>query len=1422
MAKKKIIRRKAPARVRASQTLADASAPLRRKAWTFLIYMCGDDDVLERFIDEDFAEMCRVGSQPDVHVVVQRDRREGARRYVLPEGPSDEKKLAADKTLDKVRVNTGEPAEALKFFLWGIERAPSQRVALIFSGLGISPQYVRQQSSAEAGSSDDSKEVAQRKLFSFCHDQTSRDDLEAHELREILRQVKDKLGEERVVDVVGFDLGAGAFVEIAYQMEGLAEIFVASQGLLPNAGWPYGDLITQSQKLIARQQASIATPKSQPAEIGKLWVNAVIGKYDKLRDKLQMVAVNLGALPGVGRALDTLSLSLMQSLGDWHVLDAVQKALENTEWIRAEEPDEPTAKPSPMLPAVDLLLLLEQLGKTFAAKLEEVPAAYGQRDRIKQLSELAGKALDVIRSADAQGALEPLILYSAPRPGQGLSIVIPPPNPQKTKANEFSFNLADSNYIDLRFSQTVHWAALVGAFQLITDKPYVLWRLISSILADAGGGARDALLARMISPDSLVQGMKEQFQILSPGAGLTLSLEPKEVLADGETAPEGEEARTYRLRLESSIAGATVKQHESRVYQTTIDTSLRGLEELLTSVEDNLDVKGNLEALGRALGEDLIQDLATDLNAERFEEAGGSEAVSPHLRLQIPTELMRYPWELMHDRHGMLCERFAMGRQVFMPSRWTRRLTKRKTGPIRVLVIGDPQFTEEYLAKCQKQTPPWRPAQLRGAQQEAGLVADAFEQLAIELAGLPPLEVKRLIGAKLTVNDFRQCLRAGEYDIIHYAGHACFNQKDPEGSGWLLSDGLLHAREIRNTLAWIDSPPWLVFANACEAGMDARTPAAAYQGDIFGLATAFINQAVAAYIGPLWPVDDVVAAQLAIDFYRALLLERVSLGEALRRAKVLAKGDLLPLSSEAGEMPLPPRVALSWASMVLYGDPTPRLLEALWTPQSQVDEKGEREIKPAVAGVRAVSSGTAAPRLHFRRVAQAKADETRALVSGPGMVPTIPGAMRGAGDMPPGMAGIELVEVNGIRVWKLIDPKTGERKPLPGSELYAAAVKEEVRGVLGHQRGWKDYFRVVGSWIVNKVTGADSRSLLLRLVEQYDKDTVAAEGLLLIEPGQRLQPVPRPPERWGWLDIPPSPGQADRVLLIVHGTFSQTASPVAGLGEEFLAWARKKYRAVIGFDHWTLSKTPEENARELWEKLDPRLRTGHKLDIITHSRGGLVARALVELLNHAEGVRHVVFVGTPNCGTNLANPDNWGRAADVLVNLIHTDPTGVYGKLSGFLVQMIANGALGEIPGLQAQNPAATGAVEFLIKLQKKGVLSAEVSYSAVSANYEPSREDFNLKRLLAEAGDTTLDGLYPGPNDLVVDTAHVWAIDGEAGFAAINLPLKPESVLLFNPDPKVIAPPGVKVEMLSGVHHTNLFTWEATRAFLRQQLAQE
>ena len=141
------------------------------------------------------------------------------------------------------------------------------------------------------------------------------------------------------------------------------------------------------------------------------------------------------------------------------------------------------------------------------------------------------------------------------------------------------------------------------------------------------------------------------------------------------------------------------------------------------------------------------------------------------------------------------------------------------------------------------------------------------------------------------------------------------------------------------------------------------------------------------------------------------------------------------------------------------------------------------------------------------------------------------------------------------------------------------------------------------------------------------------------------------------LDLPDKPHL--RVLLWVHGTFSSTVGSFGALaatpdGRLLLQQARERYDAVIGFDHSTLAETPHENAIDLVERLD-RFRKPVQIDAVTYSRGGLVFRSLVEQILPASDTRpdvgQAVFVGVPNHGTLLADPENWKALVDIYTNL---------------------------------------------------------------------------------------------------------------------------------------------------------------------------
>jgi CHAT domain-containing protein len=196
------------------------------------------------------------------------------------------------------------------------------------------------------------------------------------------------------------------------------------------------------------------------------------------------------------------------------------------------------------------------------------------------------------------------------------------------------------------------------------------------------------------------------------------------------------------------------------------------------------------------------------------------------------------------------------------------------------------------------------------------------------------------IEKRLTRRHLRQLLRRGDYDIVHFAGHAAFVKDDPDQSSWLLSDGWLWALELRKTLATSQSPPWLIYANACQSSRESE--AAYHHENVYGLATSCLSQGVAAYLGALWSIDDTAAALFAQQFYESLLTERASLGTALWRARKRVKA----LLTRDGKL-RPSREGLGWAGLVLYGDPTAGLLQLL----------GSRAPRPSAALGRGSSLG---------------------------------------------------------------------------------------------------------------------------------------------------------------------------------------------------------------------------------------------------------------------------------------------------------------------------------------------------------------------------------------------------------------------------------------------------------------------------------
>jgi hypothetical protein len=169
---------------------------------------------------------------------------------------------------------------------------------------------------------------------------------------------------------------------------------------------------------------------------------------------------------------------------------------------------------------------------------------------------------------------------------------------------------------------------------------------------------------------------------------------------------------------------------------------------------------------------------------------------------------------------------------------------------------------------------------LPGAVEEGERVAAMFTRL--EGAGITAIRGSDATRARLLAE-----FRSGDYDAIHFAGHAWFDPAAPASSGILCAGGRVLSGA---DLAALDAVPALVFFNACESGRLRATVNPLRQLDrSVGFAEAFLRGGVANFIGTWWPVSDEAASTFAAALYKDLA-KGESIGEALRAARSAVRG----------------------------------------------------------------------------------------------------------------------------------------------------------------------------------------------------------------------------------------------------------------------------------------------------------------------------------------------------------------------------------------------------------------------------------------------------------------------------------------------------------------------------------------------------
>ncbi|MET4071179.1 hypothetical protein ABID58_005990 [Bradyrhizobium sp. S3.2.6] len=356
--------------------------------------------------------------------------------------------------------------------------------------------------------------------------------------------------------------------------------------------------------------------------------------------------------------------------------------------------------------------------------------------------------------------------------------------------------------------------------------------------------------------------------------------------------------------------------------------------------------------------------------------------------------------------------------------------------------------------------------------------------------------------------------------------------------------------------------------------------------------------------------------------------------------------------------------------------------------------------------------------------------------------------------------------------------------------LRGASIAAERRGIVSSA------IKAVVLKVAGKIADALLPSLAATVEAALWRRAGLSEGWFILDQNSLASGTLRPGA--------PAGGQAGRALLFLHGTFSHTTSSFKELATpQFFTPLQAAYGdRIYAFDHFSVSKTPEENAKDLLAGL-PDQET--EFDVITYSRGGLVLRNLVERAS-ALGptasrfkLNRAALVASPNDGTPLATPARWEATVGWLANLLELFPENPFTFGAGFVADALvwlAQRAGGALPGIAAMD---TGG-EMVADLQGPPAPPA-AAYAALVSNFTPSGN------ILERMVDVGVDTFFAGANDLVVPSAGGWLIDRTDG----SVP--GDRIGCFGAG-------GNFPSNLPPVHHLNFFARAETASFLLQALA--
>lgn len=347
-------------------------------AWTFMIYIAGDND-LEPYIINDLMELQAIGSSDEVNIVAQVDRTpeyeaingnwDDTRRFYITQATGDvstgDFEISIENLIDEFLQfspeDFGLTAREFDAEVAGLQRgsqAEAEQFAFNLFGSppgGGAPTVGLQQESLELlgeTNTGDPETLVDFALWAIENypaehyglilwdhgggwlmigsDETDdADALTMTELSDALYQITETAGIDKF-DVIGFDACLMAQLEVFQTLAPYAEYAIASEELIPGMGWEYAGAFRQV----------VEHPSSTAPEFGQAVVDAYVEYYGDVygdSDNYDLHVIDLSQVDQVSAALDNFAAVVEADPED--ALSAIGNARNNARVFGGTDPE---------------------------------------------------------------------------------------------------------------------------------------------------------------------------------------------------------------------------------------------------------------------------------------------------------------------------------------------------------------------------------------------------------------------------------------------------------------------------------------------------------------------------------------------------------------------------------------------------------------------------------------------------------------------------------------------------------------------------------------------------------------------------------------------------------------------------------------------------------------------------------------------------------------------------------------------------------------------------------------------------------------------------------------------------------------------------------------------------------------------------